>query len=89
MRWSRAPQFPGHLPNAILAALSRPVSIFTAAHEAHELATAAQEPLAFLFIGIFMQNLLILGALLLGYGLCALTAIGGPVSLATDGAASG
>ena len=29
--------------NAILAAVSRPVSIFTAAHEAHELATAAQE----------------------------------------------
>lgn len=29
--------------NAILTALSRPVSIFTAAHEAHELATAAQE----------------------------------------------
>ena len=37
--------------NAILASVSRPVSIFIAVHEAHELAIAAQGPVAFLFIG--------------------------------------
>lgn len=37
--------------NAILAFVSRPVSIFVATHEAHELAMTAQRPIAFLFIG--------------------------------------